>query len=477
METIRPSIRIEQATATELYPELKDISIFAGITERDLGCLGEVQVVHADPGALLVKQGEEDRAFWILLEGSVRGHKVEQDGSRSSLGQFDGRETFGEVPLLVGRSPRVTVEVTKPSRLVRLDEETFWRLMFSCPIVRRAVLGNMAERLQAYQAQAVHREKLISLGTLAAGLMHELNNPGTAAKRAASQMRENLHRLQQLSLRFCGVQMTQPQVECMRDLQEKAFGFKAGKAVSSLDQADAEDALTVFLEKAGVENAWKLSPTLSAIGMTADQLDCAQHEFPGKLLSDSLNWLDSLVSSMQLVGTIEESVARVAELVTAVKKYAYEDKAVAHLVDVHDGIQSTLTILWHKARHKELRVEKRFDADPGTITASGTGLNQVWTNLLDNAIDAAPPKGLITVRTWIENAMLCVGVKDNGPGVPEEDRHRIFEPFFTTKPIGQGTGLGLDIAHRIVVEQYQGEIGFTSEPGTTEFVVKLPITR
>jgi signal transduction histidine kinase len=477
METVRPAIRVENATAAELYPELKEISIFSEVEVPDLSCLGEVELVHADPGALLVRQGEEDRAFWILLEGGVRGEKVEKDGTRSTIGEFEGRETFGEVPLLVGKSPSVTVIVTKPSRLVKLDEETFWRLMFSCPGVRRSVLGNMAERLQSYQNQAIHREKLISLGTMAAGLMHELNNPGTAAKRAASQMRENLHRLQQLSLSFCDMEMTRPQTECMRELQEQAFSFKGGPAMSSLDQADAEDAMTEFLEKAGVENAWKLSPTLTAIGMTPEQLGCAKQEFPGKMLSDSLNWLDALVSSMQLVGTIEESVARVAELVTAVKKYAYEDKGVAHSVDVHDGIQSTLTILWHKARHKELRVDKRFDAVPGTITANGTGLNQVWTNLLDNAIDAAPPKGLISLHTWIEDGKLCVGVKDNGAGIAPEDRTRIFEPFFTTKPVGQGTGLGLDIAHKIVVEQYHGEIGFTSQAGETEFVVKLPITR
>ena len=298
-----------------------------------------------------------------------------------------------------------------------------------------------------------------------------------AARRASSQLRENMVRLQQISLRFSRASLSEEQLDCMRELQQEALNFQRPEAKSSLEQSDAEEALAAWLEEKGIANAWKLAPTLTAVGWTQGDIECARNVFPPEILSDALNWLDALISSVQLVGTIEESITRVTELVTAVKRYSYDDKGTEHQVDVHDGIQSTLTILGHKLRHKELTVEKQFATGLPMITTRGTGLNQVWTNLLDNAIDAAPARSKIVVRTWAESDYVCVGVLDNGPGILPEHRNQIFQPFFTTKPVGVGTGLGLDIAHRIVVGHYNGEINFVSENGQTEFVVRLPIKR
>ena len=242
-----------------------------------------------------------------------------------------------------------------------------------------------------------------------------------------------------------------------------------------MDQADAEDELASWLEEHGIENAWKLAATLSGIGFDARTLECAQHEFPGNTLSDPLNWMEALISSVQLVGTIEESVSRVTDLVSAVKKFAYEDKPQRHQLDVHDSIQSTLVILGHKFRQKELIIEKLFAPSLPQISTCGVGLSQVWTNLLDNAIDASPQKGTVAVRTWQEGDNVCIAVVDDGPGIPEENMKLIFEPFFTTKPTGQGTGLGLDIVRHIVVDKFGGEIKVNSVPGKTEFTVKLPV--
>ena len=185
--------------------------------------------------------------------------------------------------------------------------------------------------------------------------------------------------------------------------------------------------------------------------------------------------MEALISSVQLVGTIEESVSRVTDLVGAVKKYAYEDKPQRHQLDVHDSIQSTLVILGHKFRQKELTVEKFFAPTLPPLSTCGIGLSQVWTNLLDNAIDASPQKGVVSIRTWVEGDSVCIAIADAGPGVPEENRKLIFEPFFTTKPTGQGTGLGLDIVRHIVVDKFGGEILLESVPGKTEFTVKLPV--
>jgi signal transduction histidine kinase len=472
----QPGVTVEIVNPRGLYPQLQKVPLFAQSHEEDLDCLEQVELVHAEADSFLCKQGDGTRAFWILLEGEVRGSKVEGDGSATLLATMSAGDSFGEVPLLASsESEGSTCEVLQPSTLVRLKEDAFWRLMASCPVVRTGILRNMAWRLQAYQALTLHREKLVSLGTLAAGLMHELNNPGAAARRASSQLRDNLKRLQTISLRFSMESLAKEQVECMRALQEHAMAQHEPVVLSSLEQSDTEEALAEWLEGAGVENAWKIAPTLASIGFSSENLGCAQNAFPKAELSDALNWLEALASSFQLVGTIEESITRVSDLVSAVKKYSYADKTTKHPVDIHDGIASTLTILGHKFRHKELRVERTFAADLPTIAARGAGINQVWTNLLDNAIDASPQKGVIRIRTWIEDSHVAVSIADEGVGIPEENRKHVFEPFFTTKPVGVGTGLGLDIAYKIVVGHYHGEITFTSEPGATEFVVRLPI--
>ncbi len=262
--------RIEQVEAASLFTQLQKVPVFAGISLEDLGCLGTVELVHADAGADLSDITKTHRGFWILLSGELRLQKRKDDGELTLIGTLTAGETFGEVPLLMGKDSEAVVTVLKPSTVVYLREELFWKLMFACPKVRIGVLGNMARRLQVFQSQELHREKLISLGTMAAGLMHELNNPGAAARRAASQMRENLSRLQQISLRLCsGDVMTQGQSECLRILQEQALQPHKPSAMSSLDQADAEDELASWLEDHGIENAWKLAATLAGIGFDA----------------------------------------------------------------------------------------------------------------------------------------------------------------------------------------------------------------
>jgi signal transduction histidine kinase len=225
-----------------------------------------------------------------------------------------------------------------------------------------------------------------------------------------------------------------------------------------------------------------------AIGITSGDLECARAEFPGPVFSDALSWLEALVSSMQLVGTIEESIGRVSDLVKAVKSYAYEGKGQKQSVDVNESIHATLVILAHKMRQKEIVLEKNFAPGLPVLQCECSGLNQIWTNLLDNAIDAVGPKGHIRIRTWEEDGpgsakgdgvarhYLCVTIADDGPGIPPESQSHIFDAFYTTKAVGVGTGLGLGIVQRIV-DQYGGTVTFASEPGNTEFRVRLPRER
>jgi signal transduction histidine kinase len=358
--------------------------------------------------------------------------------------------------------------------------------MTACPEVRKAILGNMAHRLQKFQSVVVQQEKMASLGTLAAGLMHELNNPGAAAVRAAAQLRANLMRMHQLTAKFSKASLSDEQKQCMFELQEYALSKEKPVRMNSLEQSDAEEALAEWMESADVQDAWKLAPTLVSIGIDSTELECARSEFPGPFFSDALNWLEALVSSMQLVSTIEESIGRVSDLVKAVKSYAYEGKGQKQSVDINESIHATLVILTHKIREKQINIEKDFAANLPALQCECSGLNQIWTNILDNAIDAVAQGGHIRVRTWEEDASansaskprhyLCITIADDGPGIPLESQAHIFDPFYTTKPVGVGTGLGLGIVQRIT-DQYGGQVTFASEPGNTEFRIRLPRDR
>lgn len=468
-------IRTTEISPQELSQLISRIPILSRMKEEELACLGDVQLVEAPAGTPLVEQGRAVLGFCMILEGEVRAVRTEMNGSETPLSIHQDGEFVGEAPLLLGvKKAGAQVIVSRDVRMLVVNEDGFWRLMATCPTVRQNILATAAHRIHAYQATTLHKEKLISLGTLAAGLMHELNNPGSAAKRSAAQLRENLTRLQDLSMRFCRSPLTSEQATCLLDMQREVLALEKPKPLSSMEEADAEEELGTWLEGIGVNNAWKLAPTLVAAGWRRNDVVCAQEAFPGETLQVALSWLESLISAMQQLTTIEESISRVTDLVIAVKKYAYEDKSGEHLIDVHESIASTLTILGHKFRHKQLTVEKNFDPTLPKIKTKGTGLSQVWTNLLDNATDAAPEGSKVRIRTWAEDGKVCVGIMDEGAGIAPEIRDQIFQPFYTTKPPGVGTGLGLDIAKRIVTAQYGGSISFTSEPGQTEFVVKLP---
>ncbi len=425
---------------------------------------------------MLVEPNEPWRYYWLVLQGETYAKRPEADGTLTLVGIAHAGEAFGEVPLLTGRgkSP-FRILASQDSVLLRFSEQDFWSLLACCPSVRAVVLADSAVRLQAYQVEALHREKLVSLGTLAAGLMHELNNPGAAAKRAATQLRENLMRLQQLSLRNSGKAKTPAQLQCMRDLLEHALRGCNLPAMSSIEQADAEEAMSQWLDKAGVENAFTIGPVLVSMGIDHEEIACAQEHFDPASFSDALNWFGALVSSVSLVCAIEESISRISELVMAVKKFAYDERTPDKDLDVHDSLQSTLTILGHKLRLKQIQVEKRFAASPSTIRTRGSALSQVWTNLIDNAIDASPGGANLEISTWSEPGFLVVSIGDHGSGIPADVLPHIFEPFFTTKPQGSGTGLGLEIVHRIVTQKFSGQLEVQSEPGDTRFIVRLPV--
>jgi signal transduction histidine kinase len=487
-EQVQVAQRSMPGISDALMTRLRNVPILESLPDLELRCLGDSREVHIPNGEFIARQGETASFFWILLSGELRVYHTLPDGRDQVLGMVPAGTAVGELPLLANIPNSANMCATQACELLQFDEQQFWNLMTICPGVRKAILGNMALRFQKFQSTVVQQEKMASLGTLAAGLMHELNNPGTAAVRAAAQLRQNLIRMHQLTAKFSKASLSNEQKQCMFELQEYALKKECPLRMNSLEQSDAEEALAEWMEAAHVNDAWKLAPTMVSIGISANDLECARAEFPGPFFSDALSWLEALVSSMQLVGTIEESIGRVSNLVKAVKSYAYEGKGQKQSVDINESIHATLVILAHKMRQKEIVLEKNFTPGLAELQCECSGLNQIWTNLLDNAIDAVGQHGHIRIRTWEEEMpmaaksegavrhTLCVTIADDGGGIPVEHQPHIFDAFYTTKAVGVGTGLGLGIVQRIV-EQYGGTITFTSEPGNTEFRVRLPRER
>jgi signal transduction histidine kinase len=470
------SIQVESIHLRDVAEALPRTRLFAETSFSEIGGIDLVDRVTAKAGSVLVEAGAPWSFYWLVLEGETIAKRREPDGTWTVVGAARAGDGFGETPLLTCRSASMfRIVAEQDSVLLRFSEQDFWSVLACCPAVRKIVLADSAQRLQTYQVEALHREKLISLGTLAAGLMHELNNPGSAAKRAASQLRENLLRLQEISLRGSAKPKTPEQIGCMKGLLEHALGGCNLQAMSSIEQADAEEAMSEWLAQSGVENAYTIGPALVSMGFDRHEIACVKEHFDAAAFSDALNWFGALVSSVTLVCAIEESISRITELVTAVKKFAYDERTPGKELDVHDSLQSTLTILGHKLRLKQIQIEKRFAASPSTIKTRGYALSQVWTNLIDNAADASPEGTKIEISTWSEPGCLVVCIGDHGPGIAPEVLPHIFEPFFTTKAEGSGTGLGLEIVHRIVTQKFGGTIIVESEPGNTRFIVRLPM--
>ena len=471
--TLNPTATLSPAALAAL----RSVPILQSLADNQLHLLDGTTEIHLAAGELLFSQGDATHQFWILLDGSLNIFYNNPEGAEQSFYVMHSGASFGEVTLLASIPAPYNLRAVATSHLLELNEDQFWTLMNQCPGVRKAVLGNMAARLAKMQQATFQQEKMAALGTLAAGLMHELNNPGAAARRAAAQLRENFMRMHRLTYKWARTQLTENQKQCMYDIQEIALSARNAHTMSSIEQSDAEEALAEWMEGAEIEDAWRVAPTLVSVGIDAATLDCARHSFPPDIFSDSINWLEAIVSSMQLVGTIEESIGRVTELVAAVKSYAYEGRGQKQSIDINRSILATLIIVGHKIREKQISIAKDLSRDLPPLNSDCQGINQIWTNLLDNAIDAAPQNGQITVKTWPEQhgdqTHLCILVQDNGSGIPLDAQPHIFDPFYTTKPVGVGTGLGLGIVQRIV-EQFGGSIHFTSAPGETEFVVRIP---
>ncbi|MGH3189102.1 MAG: ATP-binding protein [Streptosporangiaceae bacterium] len=459
--------------------ELRTLFLFEELTDEQLTWLcerGHVELIGPGP---VYSEGAPATCFYVLLEGSiVLSRRVGADdvevGRTSERGVYSGafQAYLGEaVPQIYNNSMRVT----EPSRFFVLDASVFAEMMHSWFPMAVHLLEGLFFGQKNTQAAIGQRERLLALGSLAAGLTHELNNPAAAAVRATSSLRERVAGMRHKLGMVASGKYDRDSLQAVIRLQEEvAERVPKAPVLEPLEASDREDAIGDWFEDHGVADGWELAATFVAAGLDVAWLDHVEATIDAATLEGTVRWLYYTIEAELLMNEIEDATNRISTLVGAAKQYSQMDRAPYQVIDVHELLDSTLLMLGGKFP-PGIRVVKDYRVGLPRIPVYAGELNQVWTNLIDNAVAAMGEAGTLTVRTGLDRDDVFVELGDTGPGVPPEIRDRIFEPFFTTKPVGKGTGLGLDISWRIVVNKHHGDISVQSVPGDTRFQVRLPI--
>jgi signal transduction histidine kinase len=463
-----------------LIDELRSIFLFEKLSDEQLHRLVELgREVAFSAGETVFSEGLPADYLWVLLDGEVElarhvgGKRVVVETMTRPGTYAGGVRAFAASD--TGGGYRASGRTLRPSRFFQLSSSDLGRLLDEWLPMAKHLLDGYVHTFESIEVMVRQRSHLISLGTLAAGLAHELNNPAAAAKSASSDLLAVVRRLAASSGPFAAGELTPAQLSAVQDLQAEAVARSASlPRRSAIETGRLEEEIGTWLEEHEVANHWDLAPTLVTAGLDIPRLEGAAQTLDAPNLSSALNWIADILLASALLSQIEDASGRISRLVSVVRDYSYVDRSAEQEIDIHEGIEKTLVILGHKLR-AGVEVIRDYDDALPRILADGSELNQVWTNLLDNAIDAMDGHGQILIRTRRDGQALLVEIVDQGPGIPRELGSRIFDPFFTTKEVGKGTGLGLDIVRRIVVDRYRGEVSFESVPGETRFLVRLPL--
>ncbi len=460
--------------------ELRALFLFEKLTEDQLEWLCREGHVELFPAGPVFAEGAPATCFYVLLEGTlVMSRRVGADDvevTRSDNPGVYAGAFRAYIPDPGVQTYANSVRVTVPSRFFVLDADKFAAMMRDWFPMAVHMLEGLFFGMQNTQQAVGQRERLLALGSLSAGLTHELNNPAAAAVRATSALRERVAGMRHKLGLIAAGPFDRSQLEVLVRLQEDATERVAKAPVlSPMEASDREDALGDWLEEHGISGGWELAPTFVQAGLDTGWLEQVVATVDGQTLEGAMRWLNYTVETELLMNEIEDSTNRISVLVGAAKQYSQLDRAPYRVIDVHELLDSTLLMLGRKLGDG-VTVVKDYDRSLPQIPVYAAELNQVWTNLIDNAVSAMDGQGTLTVRTAMDRDQVLVEIGDTGSGVPAEIRDRIFEPFFTTKPVGEGTGLGLDISWRIIVNKHHGDLKVESVPGNTRFQVHLPLT-
>ena len=459
------------AVSDRSFATVFDVPLFAQVNESQRECFSMGTEVRFARGEIVLREGEPSNFFYVVLEGELRVTKSFGEQEIIFATRVPG-EFFGEILIMLDVPSFVLYRAVADSRLFRLPRPRFWDLLRTSPAVAREIMRTLATRLRNMAGYTQEREKLIQLGAMAAGLAHELNNPATAARRAAADLRWNVEKVQDYACELNETLSAEQWHQLVATSQEAVRGATSEPKLNSLEQSDREEVIECWLGSHKVADAWDLAPALVSARVDEGDLEKVKRTVPAQDLGNAIRWLAANLTTRDLLKSISHSTERISELVRAVKSYSFLDQAPWQEIDVHEGIENTLIILGHKLRN--VTVTRDFDRTLPRLCAYGGELNQVWTNLIDNAIYAVGGTGRIDVRTRRDDEFFLVQIADNGSGILPEARPHIFSvPFFTTKG-SSGTGLGLVISHRIVVERHHGKIDFSTGPKGTQFNVRLP---
>jgi signal transduction histidine kinase len=459
--------------------ELRRTFLFEKLTDEQLEWLCREGHVEQVPAGRVYAEGEPATCFYVLLEGEVAlsrlvgGDDVETNRT-NQIGVYSGawQAYLGDrVPQIYNNSMRAVV----PSRFFVLDAQQLATMMREWFPMALHMLEGLFFGIQNVQQTVAQRERLLALGSLSAGLTHELNNPAAAAVRATSSLRDRVAGMRhKLGLIAVGPYDRETLASLIRFQEDAVEHVAKAAAMTPMEASDREDEIVDWLDAHDIPGGWDVAPTFVQAGLDVPWLDQVAASVDQRTLEGAVRWLNYTLESELLMNEIEDSTTRISTLVAAAKQYSQMDRAPFQTVDVHELLDSTLLMLGRKIGDK-ITVVKEYDRSLPPIPAYAAELNQVWTNLIDNAVAAMNGEGTLTIRTSRDDGWALISICDTGPGVPEEIRGRIFEPFFTTKPVGEGTGLGLDISWRIVINKHHGDLSLESAPGDTRFVVRLPL--
>ncbi|MBE9139610.1 cyclic nucleotide-binding domain-containing protein [Nodosilinea sp. LEGE 07088] len=432
--------------------------------------------LHLAKGDYLVQEGDLTDRVYIMVSGRI-GITRQSEGLAMPIGQHEGPGFVGEIPVLTDEPAPVTMQAMTDCQFHTIAGADFLTLLHECRDFERTVFRLMQQRIRGLESFLRGREKMAALGTLSAGLAHELNNPAAALVRSLSQVGPAIRELEKMNLTY-GLQQPDPEhTQQWQSVRDAGYDTILKGGADAVTLADREDELLAWLEDYGVAKAWELAEPLALAGIetqTLDGLTARWRDGPTELRDMGIRWLALSFEVMGMIQSGQHGAERISELVKSMKSYSYMDQGAQQVVDLHTGLEDTLRLFAFKLK-QGIQVERHYDSTLPKLMAHGSELNQVWTNLIDNAIDAMGDQGTLTLRTCHFKGDARVEITDTGPGIPAEVRSRIFEPFFTTKGVGKGSGLGLETVRRIVENRHHGTISLESAPGRTSFAVCLPL--